>query len=107
MLLGREDDDDAKKYMGRSIDMNPHDDTSRRRRRRRKISNKTITRKKWREHPYLRKGIQSTLHVVVVIAVKALHKCLEDFRPVLAIALLHQGTDNNGNSRTHLLVRST
>jgi hypothetical protein len=57
-----------------------------------------------RRDVHLGKGIQSTLHVVVVIAVKALHKCLEDFRPVLAIALLHHGTDNNGNSCTHLLV---
>jgi hypothetical protein len=60
-----------------------------------------------RRDVHLEKGIQSALHVVVVIAVKALHKCLENFGPVLAIALLHHCTNNNGNCSSHLSIRCT
>ncbi len=60
-----------------------------------------------RRDVHLGKGIQSTLHVVVVIAVKALHKCLENLGPVLAIALLHHCTNNNGNCSSHLSIRCT
>ncbi len=65
--------------------------------------------KSWQtgRNEHLGKRIQSTFHVVVVIATKTLDKRLENFRPVLAIALLNHRTNNNGNGGTNLFISCT